>query len=157
MYSHTKRMQLSVQWYACLQKKGAGDFKCTMPPDFVIPHGLSTLYRCSLTTLAQYKPYREKPFIRDCCNQKGSCTIFRPYRTSMGRSSFWILKRLFYLPRSPYMPTQLIPSHFRGFVIILIKFYRCITLYHVMQTVASSWYYHNMWIVHRNTELRTFF
>ena len=31
------------------QKKNAGDFKCTMPPYFVIPHGLSTLYRCSLT------------------------------------------------------------------------------------------------------------
>ena len=48
---------------------------------FVIPRGLSTLYRCSLTTVAQDKPYHEKPFIRDCFNHKGSCTLFRPYLT----------------------------------------------------------------------------
>ena len=35
---------------------------CTMPPAFVIPHSFSTLYRCSLTTVAQSKPYHEKPF-----------------------------------------------------------------------------------------------
>ena len=52
-----------------------------MPPCFVIPLGLSTLYRCSLTTVAQDKPYHEKPLIRDCFNQKGSCTLFRPYLT----------------------------------------------------------------------------
>ena len=43
------------------QKKIAGDSKCTLPPDFVIPRSLSTLYRCLLTTLAQDKPYHEKP------------------------------------------------------------------------------------------------
>ena len=46
---------------------------------FVIPHSLSTLYRCSLTTVAQDKPYHEKPLIRDCYNHKGSCTLIRPY------------------------------------------------------------------------------
>ena len=50
------------------KQNNTGDFKCTMPPDFVIPCNLSTLYRCSLTTLAQDKPYPEKPLIRDCCN-----------------------------------------------------------------------------------------
>ena len=41
--------------------------------------------------------------------------------------------------RSPCMPTQLILSHFYGFV-ILIKFYRFITLYNVMPTNASFLY-----------------
>ena len=50
-----------------------------MPSDFVIPRGFSTLYRCSLTTLAQDKPYHEIPLIRDCCNHNGSCTLFKPY------------------------------------------------------------------------------
>ena len=54
-------------------------------PYFVIPRGLSTLYRCSLTTVAQDKPYHEKPFIRDCFNHKGSCTLFRPYLTNRSR------------------------------------------------------------------------
>ena len=58
-----------------------GNFKCTYAPCFVIPHGLSTLYRCSLTNVAQDKPYHEKLFIRDCFNHKGSCTLFRPYLT----------------------------------------------------------------------------
>ena len=31
-----------------------------MPPDIFIPHGLSTLHRCSLTTFAQDEPYHEK-------------------------------------------------------------------------------------------------
>ena len=31
-------------------------------PLLCIPHGLSTLYRCSLTTVAQSKPFHEKPF-----------------------------------------------------------------------------------------------
>ena len=39
-------------------------------PCYVIPHSLSTLYRCSLTTVAQDKPYHEKPLIRDCFNHK---------------------------------------------------------------------------------------
>ena len=38
--------------------------------------------------------------------------------------------------RSLYMPTQLILSYFHGFV-ILIKFYRFITLYNTMPTNAS--------------------
>ena len=54
-------------------------FKCTMPPGFVIPRGFSTLYRCSLITVAQDKPYHEKPLNGDCCNHKGSCTPIKPY------------------------------------------------------------------------------
>ena len=50
-------------------------------PCFVIPGGLSTLYRYSLTTVAQDKPHHEKPLIRDCFNHKGSCTLFKPYLT----------------------------------------------------------------------------
>ena len=42
---------------------------------------LSTLHTCSLTTLAHDKPYHKKPLIRDCCNHKRSCTVFRPYQT----------------------------------------------------------------------------
>ena len=38
--------------------------------------------------------------------------------------------------RSPCMPTQLILSYFHGFV-ILVKFYRFITLYNAMPTNAS--------------------
>ena len=56
-------------------------FKCTICPCIVIPRGLGTLYRCSQTTVAQDKPYHEKPLIRDCFNHKGSCTLFRPYLT----------------------------------------------------------------------------
>ena len=78
-------------------KKNAGDLKCTMPPAFVIPCGLSTLYRCSLTTVAQDISYNEKPLIRDCFNHKGSCTLFRPYLTiAAGISSLpfiWVSTR----------------------------------------------------------------
>ena len=42
-------------------KENAGDCKWTCLHNFVIPHGLSTLYRCSLTNMAQDKPYHEKP------------------------------------------------------------------------------------------------
>ena len=42
---------------------------------------LSTLYRCLLTTMAQYKPFHEILLIRDCCNHKGSCTLVSPYLT----------------------------------------------------------------------------
>ena len=71
-----------------IKKKKAGDFKCAMPPDFVIPQGHNTLYRCLLTTLAQDKPYHEKPLIRDCCKHNGSCTLFRPYLTITARIEF---------------------------------------------------------------------
>ena len=39
-------------------------------PDFVIPRSLSTLYRCSLTTMAQDKPFHKMYTIlnRDYCN-----------------------------------------------------------------------------------------
>ena len=37
--------------------------------------------------MAQDKPYHEKPLIRDCCNHKGSCTLFRPYLTIAARIS----------------------------------------------------------------------
>ena len=50
-------------------------------PWLVIPRGLSTLYRSSLTTMAQDKPYQEKPLNRDYYNHNGSCTMFRPYLT----------------------------------------------------------------------------
>ena len=50
-------------------------------PDSVIPHGLSTLYRCSMTTVTQDKPYHQKQLIRGCYNDKGSCNLFRPYST----------------------------------------------------------------------------
>ena len=63
----------------------------TFPPCFVIPRGLSTLYRCSLTTVAQDKPNHEKSLIRDCFNHKGSCTLFRPYlnvESGISSSSF---------------------------------------------------------------------
>ena len=57
------------------KKKKTQVIRSALCPDFVIPRGLSTLYRCSLTTLAQDKPYHEIPLIRDCCNHKGSCTL----------------------------------------------------------------------------------
>ena len=53
----------------------------------VNPHSLGTLYRCSLSTIAQDKPYHEKPFIRDCCNHKKSCTLLRPYSTIVAEIS----------------------------------------------------------------------
>ena len=81
-------------WLKKKKKKKASDFKCTMPPDFGIPCGLSTLYRCSLTTVTQDKLYYEKPLLRDCCNHKGSCTLVRPYLTiaaGISSSSFvWL-------------------------------------------------------------------
>ena len=63
------------------QTNNAGDFRCTMSTDFVIPRGLVILYRCSLTTLAEDKPYRENLLIRNCCNHKENCTLFRLYLT----------------------------------------------------------------------------
>ena len=64
------------------KQNNTGNFKCTMPPDFVIPCNLSTLYRCSLTTLAQDKPYHDIPLgTAATCNHKGSCTLFRTYLT----------------------------------------------------------------------------
>ena len=30
----------------------------------------------------QDNPYHKKPLIWDCCNHKGSCTLFRPYFTT---------------------------------------------------------------------------
>ena len=45
---------------------------------FYIYSFLDTLYKCSLTTVAQDRPYHEKPLISNCCNHKGSCTLFRP-------------------------------------------------------------------------------
>ena len=52
-------------------------------PDFVIPHGLSTLYRCSLATIymAQDIPFHEIQFNRNCCNCKGRCALVSPYST----------------------------------------------------------------------------
>ena len=60
---------------------------CAMPPDFVVP----------LTIMAQDEAYHEKPFTRDCCNHKGSCTLFRPYLTiaaGISSSNFiWVSTR----------------------------------------------------------------
>ena len=78
---HVVRRHLVLVTALKKRKENAGDFKYTISPDFVIPHGLSTLYRCSLTTLTQDKLYHVIPLIRDCCNHKGSCTLFRPYLT----------------------------------------------------------------------------
>ena len=50
-------------------------------PDLVILHGLSTLYRCSLTTLAQDITFHEIPLNRDWCHLMRSCTLVRPYLT----------------------------------------------------------------------------
>ena len=44
------------------KKKKQVIFKCTASPDFVIPCNHKTHYRCSLTTVAQDKPYHKKPF-----------------------------------------------------------------------------------------------
>ena len=66
------------------KNKNASDFMCTTPPDFVIPRGLSTLYRYSLTTRGTRqtdKPYHEEPLNRDCYNHMGSCTLYRPWST----------------------------------------------------------------------------
>ena len=65
------------------QKQKTQVILSALRPRLVIPRGLSTLYICSLTTMAQDKPYHEKPLIRDCCNHKGGggCTLFRPYIT----------------------------------------------------------------------------
>ena len=52
-----------------------------LSPLTVIPRRLSTLHRCSLTTVAEDKSYNEKLLIRDCRNHKGSCTLFWPYLT----------------------------------------------------------------------------
>ena len=64
--------------------------------DFVIPWGLSTLYRCSLTTVAQEKPYPEKPSSRDCCNHKWcrTWTLYRPLSTIAATISFWSFVRV---------------------------------------------------------------
>ena len=64
-----------------LKKKMQVIFKWHYAPDFVIPCGLSTLYRCSLTTVTQDKSYHEKPLIMDYCNHKESCTLVSPYST----------------------------------------------------------------------------
>ena len=63
-------------------------------PDFVIPCGLSTLYRCLLTTMAKDKPHHKKPLIRDCCNRKGICNLFRPYLTIVAGISSWSFVRV---------------------------------------------------------------
>ena len=46
-------------------------FKRTMPPDFFSTQPQHTLQKD--------KPYQEIPLIRDCCNHKGSFTLFIPY------------------------------------------------------------------------------
>ena len=77
----TRRITSRPIW-ACKSKKKCRWFKVHYAPCFVIPHGLSTLYRCSLTTVAQ-----DKPLIRDFFNHKGSCTLFRPHLTFTARIS----------------------------------------------------------------------
>ena len=56
-YLQTKKKKITKKNQK--NNKHAGDFKCTMAPDFVILRGLSTLNRCSLITVAQDKPYHE--------------------------------------------------------------------------------------------------
>ena len=47
--------------------------------------------------MAQDKPHHKKPLIRDCCNHKGSFTLFKPYLTiaaGISSSSFiWVSMR----------------------------------------------------------------
>ena len=45
-------------------------------PNFVIPRGLSTLYRCSLTTMAKDTLFSEILLIRYCCNHNPGQSIF---------------------------------------------------------------------------------
>ena len=63
------------------KKEKTGDFKCIMPPNLIIPRGLSTFYRCSLTTLSQ---------------DKGSCTLFRPYLNTAAGKSSWSFVRVYH-------------------------------------------------------------
>ena len=58
-------------------------------PEFVIPRSLSTLYRCSLTKMAQGIPFHEIPLIRNCCNHMGNCTLVGSYLTIAARISSW--------------------------------------------------------------------
>ena len=53
-------LDLRTAW-CTLKKKKKIVILSAVSSDFVIPHGLSTLYRCLLTTLAQDKLYHEKP------------------------------------------------------------------------------------------------
>ena len=58
---------------------------------------LSTL--CPLlwnSTLAQDKPYREKPLIRDCFNHKGKCTLFSNMNEIYKPSQPWSAPRVLY-------------------------------------------------------------
>ena len=66
------------------KKKTTQQTKQTNKNDFkytTSPRGCSTLYKCSLTTMAQDKQYHEKTLIRDRCNHKGSCTLFKTILT----------------------------------------------------------------------------
>ena len=84
-------LQLDVTFktiYGLGEKKNVDcDFKCTLPPDFVVPCGLSTLYRCSLTTLPKTKPCHEIPLIRDCFNTRGAACIQTIFTIAAGSSS----------------------------------------------------------------------
>ena len=51
-------------------------------PDFVIPCGLGTLYKCSLATVAQDKPYHEKPTGTAATTRGAVPCLFRPYLTT---------------------------------------------------------------------------
>ena len=85
-----------------------------MPPDFVIPHSLCPLYRCSLTTLSQGNPYHGKLLIRDCCNHKGSCTLFRPYlniAAGISSSSFYETISSEFLVQGNFKHTQFSQEH----------------------------------------------
>ena len=53
-------------------------------PLLCIPHGLSTLYRCLLTTVAQSKPYHEKPFDQGLLQPQGA---LYPIQTIINHSS----------------------------------------------------------------------
>ena len=59
------------------KQKNAGDFQYTTPPTLYSTYGLSTLYRCSLTTVAQTKPYHEKPFNQGLLQPQGALYSFQ--------------------------------------------------------------------------------
>ena len=65
------------QHYIIKKRKKTHGILSALLPNFVIPRSFSTLYKCSLTTVAQHKPYHEILLIRDCYKHKGSWTV--PY------------------------------------------------------------------------------
>ena len=73
---------------------------------------------------------------RRCICRKSCIHVYQPVKAII----LDVNTSLLFL-RSPCMPTQLILSYFHGFV-ILIKFYRFLTLFNAIPTNVSFWYDH---------------